>query len=140
MPSHVFCATTLNCGGALAGPFAGPLLLGGGSPGALAGAIAFALMCTVPSSATERMSSFVLSELNVIECGPMMYQVTEPPTGILIFDGPNSVISASCALSLPEPASTTFFPGSVMPGIGGLPCRSAVTAGASLPSRSASCF
>src|SRR5579864_5519916 len=46
-------------------------------------------MCTVPSGATLRMSSLVLVELNVIEWSPRRYQITDPPTGILIVFGPN---------------------------------------------------
>ena len=63
---------------------------GGGSPGPPAGASAGGLRWIVPSGATFRMSSFVLSELNVIEWSPITHQVTEPPTGILIVFGPNS--------------------------------------------------
>jgi len=41
------------------------------------------------------MSLLLEFELKVIEWGPMRYQVTEPPTGILMIFGPNSVIDAS---------------------------------------------
>src|SRR5581483_2331415 len=101
-PFQVLCATTRNFGGPLGEPPALPF--GGGSPGAFAGATAFGLRCTVPSGATERMSSSVLFELNVSECGPITNQVTEPPTGMWILRGPNCVISASCTLLDPAPA------------------------------------
>src|SRR5579862_8854806 len=120
-------------------PFDGPELAGAGSPGPPAGAKAASFACTVPSGATVRMSSFVLFELKVIECGPMTHQVTEPPTGILTTLGPNSVISASWTLFEPEPASTGLEPGRVRPGTGGFPCFSACTAVSSLASIEASC-
>jgi len=62
-----------------------------------------------------------LSELNVIECGPMIHQVTLPPTGILIVLVPNSS-TAPEPVGAPDPASTVLgLPGSVKCGMGGLP-------------------
>src|SRR5262249_9467066 len=97
-------------------------------------------MWTVPSGATKRMSSFVLFELNVIECGPRSHQVTVPPTGILMVLVPNSSTLPEL-FGTPEPASTAFgLPGSVTSGTGGLPCRSAATAGTSGATAFANCF
>src|SRR5581483_220736 len=116
-PFQLVEATTLNFGAALAEP---PPPFGGGSPGPFAGASAFGFRWTLPSGATVRMSSLLLFELNVIECGPIRYQVTDPPTGMLTFEGPNCVIEASWTEGLPDPARMTFVPGSVT-GNGGLP-------------------
>ena len=68
-------------------------------------------MCTVPSGATARMSLFDLFELNVIEWSPMTYQVTDPPTGILIVFGPNSSIEPG-PFGGPSPRAPGSCPGS----------------------------
>src|SRR5712691_9668174 len=99
LPFHDDDATTWNFGFVCEPPFG----VFCGSPGPPAGVRAGAFRCTVPSGASLRMSLFALVELNVIVCGPMTYQVTEPPTGILVTFGPNSVICASITAGDPEP-------------------------------------
>src|SRR5437763_7805982 len=117
--------------------FGGGALPGGGSPGPPAGASALPFRWAVPSGALVRTSSSVLSELNVIVWSPRKYQVTDPPTGILIAFGPNSSIwAATCP---PEPARTEL-PAGRGCGTGGLPCRNDVTAGASAASIDPCCF
>src|SRR5579871_3802002 len=119
LPFQVEEATTANLNFVCVPPVSGFL----GSPGPPAGASAFGFRWTVPLGATERMSSSALVAPKVIEWGPIRYQVTEPPTGILTVLGPNSEIEPTIAgLGVPEPARTTLEPGSVT-GIGGLPWR-----------------
>src|SRR5712692_2305581 len=92
----------------------------------------------LPSGAVARMSSFAFVELKVIECGPITYQVTDPPTGILIVFGPNSVIAAGALdAGAPEPART-MVPLGVAIGAGACPWRSAATADSSGASNDAS--
>src|SRR5690348_3977638 len=69
----------------------------------------------------------------------MMYQVTDPPTGILIVFGPNSSIAPS-PLGRPDPASTCVPAGIVMPGTGGFPCLVGGIALAMDLTSAASCF
>src|SRR5579862_5967298 len=136
-PLHFVDATTLKCTALPPPPPPPPDDCG--SPGLFAGASAFALRWTVPFGATVRMSSSVLFELNVTVWTPMKHHVTDPPTGMWIFAGPNSVTAASPAAWEPEPASAGCAPGSLT-GIGALPCRSAVAAGCSFASAAWSVF
>ena len=117
MPFQLEVATTANFG------LVGDPPDGGfdGSPGPPAGISAGGFRWTVPSGAVARMSSFALVELKVIECGPIRYQVTEPPTGILIVFGPNSSIEIGAVdAGDPDPART-MVPGGVAIGAGACP-------------------